>query len=111
MTGINVGFDKAPTATAISKAPSVAALTGVASWYSYFEGQAAAGPALRVALGPNWRGKIVETCSANDPSRCVRVQLTDMCQCLSTRLVDLDARDFARLAPLSQGLLNVEVTW
>ena len=104
-TGINAGFDKASASPAISKPPSVAALTGTANWYSYFEGQAAAGPALRVG---DWRGRRV-TVTANGGS--VTVALTDACQCLGTRLIDLDVRDFGKLADPSLGLVNVEVTW
>jgi hypothetical protein len=35
--------------------------------------------------------------------------LGDWCQCYGTRLIDLDAADFARLAPLSQGLVEVTI--
>jgi rare lipoprotein A (peptidoglycan hydrolase) len=51
----------------------------------------------------------VVTVSANGFS--VRVQLTDSCQCYGTRLVDLDVRDFSQLAPLSQGLTEVTISW
>ena len=37
------------------------------------------------------------------------LRLTDYCGCLGTRLIDLTASDFAGLAPLSQGLIQVEV--
>ena len=92
----------------VTRAPSasrsVAALTGLASWYAYTPGGAAAGPALRVG---DWRGRVVRVCTA---SACVVVTLTDSCQCFGTRLIDLDAAAFAALAPLSAGLVNVEVT-
>ena len=77
----------------------------MASWYRYVAGQAAAGPRLRSALGPGWRGSVVTVCAAT----CVRVTLSDFM--VRDRLVDLDSRSFAALAPLSQGLQEVEVSW
>lgn len=79
---------------------------GTASWYRWHGGEAAAGPALRSALGPHWRGQVVRVCAG---PRCIPVRLTDWCQCLGTRLVDLDSRSFARLAPLRQGILSVTI--
>ena len=89
-------------------------MTGISSWYSYFEGQAAAGPALRAALGPHWRGRRVIACLAGDNYRsasdnCVTVALTDFMR--ADRLIDLDSRSFSRLAPLSQGLQEVTISW
>ena len=81
-----------------------APLTGVASWYSYHEGQAAAGPALRRMLGKDWRGQTVTVCRL---STCIRVRLTDWCGCYGSRVIDLDDADFSRLAPLSRGLVRV----
>jgi len=81
-------------------------LSGLASWYAWRPGQAAAGPALRAFLGPNWRGRIVTVCAAV----CIRVSLTDWCGCPGGRVIDLDSRSFARLAPLSAGLVAVRVT-
>lgn len=87
------------------------AIHGRASWYAYVPGGAAAGPKLRAALGPNWRGKIV-TVHAN--GRTVRVRLTDWCQCYrgtaTERLIDLDIRAFARLSDPASGLVKVSVT-
>ena len=80
-------------------------MTGISSWYQYVPGQAAAGPALRVG---DWRGRTV-TVRANGVE--ISVRLTDFCQCYGTRLIDLDVRDFARLAPLSQGLQEVTISW
>ena len=112
---------------AISVAPSVrrpnvsagiteprAGITGIASFYVYIPGGAAAGPALRSALGPGWRGRRVIACVTSDKKRsasdnCVTVTLTDSCQCYGTRLIDLDWRSFSRLAPLSVGLAQVTV--
>ena len=34
-------------------------LRGIATWYAYRPGEAAAGPALRRALGKDWRGRSV----------------------------------------------------
>ena len=82
------------------------ALTGQATYYDYHQGQAAAGPALRQWLGPDWRGSTVRVCSR----ACVTVTLTDWCACSGERVVDLDRRDFARLAPLSVGVVAVTIT-
>ena len=40
----------------------------------------------------------------------VRVRLTDSMG-RTSRLIDLDPHDFARLAPLSAGVLRVTVSW
>ena len=84
----------------------VASVTGTASWYRYVPGQAAAGPRLRALLGPGWRGMTVRVNG-------IPVRLTDWCQCYQgrpdERVVDLDARTFARLAQLGIGLVVVEV--
>ena len=80
-------------------------LSGVASWYRYVAGQAAAGPRLRSALGPGWRGSVVTVCAAS----CVRVTLSDFM--VADRLIDLDYRSFGALAPLSQGLVEVTISW
>lgn len=88
------------------KASMPAGLVGIASWYRYVAGQAAAGPRLRELLGPGWRGSIVTVGG-------LAIRLTDWCQCYqgtaTERLIDLDARDFARLAPLARGLVTVEI--
>jgi hypothetical protein len=83
-------------------------ISGKATWYRWHLGEAAAGPLLRKALGPHWRGRTVTVCSG----RCTRVRLTDWCLCSrERRLVDLDSRSFARLAPLSRGKIAVTVSW
>jgi hypothetical protein len=64
---------------------------------------AAAGPRLRAFLG-HWRGQSVTVCAAT----CIRVILDDWCAC-PHRLIDLSAQAFARLAPLSRGILAVSV--
>lgn len=82
-------------------------LRGIATWYDHRRGHAAAGPELRRALGAGWRGSTVVV-SAN--GRRVVVALTDWCACPNGRVVDLDRRDFAVLAPPSRGVLRVTVT-
>ena len=93
-----------PTGTARRK-------TGVASWYDYVRGGAAAGPALRTLLGKHWRGQQVKVCTAD---HCVEVTLSDWCQCYwkqpRERLIDLDVASFAKLAPTSQGVIKVTVS-
>jgi len=86
--------------------PVAAGVRGIATWYAYRPGQAAAGPALRRALGPGWRGTVVTVCAG---SSCLRVRLTDWMR--ADRLADLDSRSFAALAPLSRGVLEVTVSW
>jgi rare lipoprotein A (peptidoglycan hydrolase) len=90
--------------------PPVSAQRGVASWYRYNAGQAAAGPHLRALLGPDWRGHRVWVCTS---VRCIVVKLTDWCQCYAgtatERIVDLDRRSFAALAAPSRGLVRVTV--
>ena len=53
-------------------------LRGVATWYAASKGTAAAGPALRAALGKDWRGDRVRVCAGGE---CVTVRLTDWCAC------------------------------
>lgn len=102
-------------------------LTGRASWYcragrsicmyAHPDGPgadlyAAAGPRLRQALGSNWRNQRV-TVSAN--GRSVTVVLADWCQCSkgtsSEKAIDLYADAFTRLAPLSSGVVRVQIAW
>ena len=81
-------------------------MSGKATWYRWRYGQAAAGPALRKALGKGWRGERVKVCVAKS---CVVVKLTDWCACGSGRVVDLDRRMFALLGNPSRGVLLVHV--
>lgn len=67
---------------------------------------AAAGPALRSALGVGWRGRSVTV--ASGPHR-VTVRLVDWCSCPGGRLLDLYSSAFRRLAPLSVGVLPATV--
>ena len=88
------------------------AVGGYATWYAYHEGQAAAGPALRHLLDGHWRDRTVVV-SAGGHS--VIVKLTDWCACGKRNgrntVIDLDSRDFAKLAPLSQGIVIVSVEY
>jgi len=89
--------------------PVAGGLAGQATWYRWRPGEAAAGPALRAALGPGWRGTRVTVCAG---AGCVEVRLTDfMASRIPGRLVDLDARAFNALGPLSVGVLRVTVRW
>jgi hypothetical protein len=85
------------------------AVGGLATWYDAAPGQAAAGPTLRSLLG-DWRGQRV-TVSAN--GRSVVVVLSDWCACGDRNgkdtLIDLDDEAFAKLAPLSRGVIEVSV--
>jgi hypothetical protein len=85
-------------------------VSGVATRYAYHQGQAAAGPALRKALGKHWRGDKVDVCK---DEACVTVRLTDFCACGDRHgqptVIDLDNRDFAKLAHLGAGVIDVRV--
>jgi hypothetical protein len=83
-------------------------LSGIATWYAWRPGQAAAGPGLRAALGPGWRGRTVLVTAG---ARSAWVRLTDWCACPGGRVIDLDSRSFAALAPLSVGVLRVSVRY
>lgn len=85
-------------------------LHGRASWYGTGT-IAAAGPVLRRALGPGWRGTVVRVSSG---SRSVVVRLVDWCQCYrgtkGERVIDLGADAFRELAPLAVGVIRVSVS-
>ena len=82
---------------------------GLATWYRWRPGEAAAGPLLRRAI-PDWRGAKVKVCSSG---RCVVVRLTDWCACGSRNgtptVIDLDLESFRSLAVPSRGVIQVEV--
>jgi hypothetical protein len=89
-----------------------ALIGGEATWYDDGSGYyGAAGPVLREALGgdPAFRGQTVRVC-ADD---CVLVRLTDWCACGDRggvpTLIDLSPDAFARLAPLSAGVIDVTI--
>lgn len=100
-----------PRDVSVRSERTTAPLTGRASWYSAPGSVAAAGPRLRRALGPGWRGQWVRVSSG---SRSVVVELADFCQCYQgtrgERLVDLSDDDFAVLAPLASGVVRVRIT-
>lgn len=77
-------------------------LSGLASYYDWHPGEAAACAPFRAAL-PDWRGRTVWVSG-------IAVRVTDFCP-QTGRVIDLDAGTFARLAPLSQGLVSVTVSW
>lgn len=102
-----------PQVSVVSVAPALShrrQVTGSATWYDYHPGQAAAGPALRRALGDNWRGQSVDVCLSGTHTCIHDIRLTDWCWCPhGNRVIDLDVRDFASLAPTWRGVLKVEV--
>ncbi len=67
---------------------------------------AAAGPRVRRMFGGDWRGRTVIVSAGG---RSVVVRLVDFCQC-DHRVIDLYADAFERLAPLSQGVVNVTIS-
>ena len=93
-------------AKAAGSIPAPDTISGLATWYSWHPAEAAAGPALRSWLGSSWRGTVVWVTSGN---RSVSVRLTDF-MVSGRSLVDLDSRSFAKLAPLSTGVLHVTIT-
>jgi hypothetical protein len=85
-------------------------IAGIATWFASPQNVSAAGPALRRALGPGWRGSHVRVCSGG---RCAVTTLGDACWCPDRRgvpvVIDLDDDVFARLAPLSRGVIAVTI--
>jgi hypothetical protein len=106
-TAASVSPSARPSVAPVRAEVPTASTTGTASWFASPIGVSAAGPALRAAIGPGWRGTVV-TVAADGFS--VRTQLGDWCAC-SRRAIDLDAPVFAALAPLSQGLVEVTISW
>jgi len=85
-------------------------LRGYATWYAARGLVASAGPALRKALGPGWRGSRVLVVRG---LRAVEVRIVGWCACgkrhgLPT-LLDLSPEAFRALAPLSAGVILVHV--
>jgi len=71
-----------------------------------FDAYAAAGPALRAALGSGWRGTVVTVCGR----RCVAVKLIDWCKCTGgsvgvEKLIDLYEDVYERTGG------NVTISW
>lgn len=108
------GTRPAATAKPRTASPPRQPLAGLATWYRGTAGEAAAGPALRAALGPGWRGRrVVVRLAPGGPG--VTVRVSDFCACRDRNglptLIDLDVRDFQRLAPPSRGVIRVEAVW
>jgi hypothetical protein len=97
-----------PPAVGAGTVSAPAVISGPATWYDAPTARdAAAGPALRKALGRSWRDTTVEVCAG---SRCIEVVLSDFCRCPAGHLIDLDDVAFSRLAPLSVGIIRVTIT-
>lgn len=85
---------------------------GYATWYATGPSGlfAAAGPTLRRALGPGWRGSRVLVCRVR---RCVEVKLVDWCACGKRNgiptVLDLSDEAFAAIARLGAGVVRVTV--
>ena len=80
-------------------------LRGIATWFNSPAGVSAAGPDLRAALGPGWRGTTVRVCA----DRCVLTVLGDFMR--ADRLIDLHAPLFVAVCgPLWRGICRAEVT-
>ena len=84
-------------------------ISGVATFYAYNAGQAAAAKPLRDYLGAGWRGAFARVCHYG---LCLRIRLTDSeASLIPGRLIDLSSQDFRRICgPLSQGICEVEVS-
>lgn len=120
-----VAVRKTPERATTTRGSSLRSISGEATWYcnrdasrgpisacmavhpdtSGFNAYAAAGPRLRAALGPHWRGRVV---SVNG----VPVTLADWCACGGgRRLIDLYADVSERLGLLRRGKGQVVVRW
>lgn len=85
-------------------------IVGVASWHATGRSglYAAACRPLRRAMGiGRWRGRHVLVAVGR---RAIEVVLNDFCQS-KTKLIDLSDEAFRYFAPLSRGVLRVEVGW
>jgi hypothetical protein len=81
-------------------------MTGEATWFHSPRGVSAAGPALRDALGMEWRGTLV---TVTGPMGTAETHLGDWMA--ADRLIDLDAPIFyATCGSLSKGVCRVTVT-
>lgn len=74
-----------------------------APWWRCY---AAAGPAVRSALGASWRGRTVTVYVHRAR---LSVRLIDWCSCPGNRLLDLYGSAFSRLAPLWVGVASATV--
>lgn len=82
--------------------PSLPLVHGVASWYDD-------GPGLYGAVH-SWRfGDRPYRLTVSSGSRSVVVTVRDYCACPDQRVIDLSPAAFSRLAPLSRGLIYVDI--
>lgn len=90
----------------------VQAVKGYATWYDTCRFCAAASGELQDAMGSDWKGRYVTVSSGGHS---VLVRLDTGCACGPRHgvptVIDLDDRAFQRLAPLSQGIVDVTVSW
>lgn len=107
-----IGATAAPEPTATEGGIGTALIGGKATWYDDGPGlYGAAGPDLREAMGgdPAFRGQAVQVCAES----CVIVVLRDWCACSDRNgvptIIDLSPDAFRRLAPLSTGVITVEI--
>ena len=100
------GSPRPPRTVTRQSGPSI---DGLATWYAFHTGQAAAAKPLRDFLGAGWRGSFIHVCHNG---LCLRLRLTDYeSSLLPGRLIDLSSQDFRRLCgPLSQGICSVRVS-
>jgi hypothetical protein len=93
-------------------------ISGRASWHATGRDGlfAAAGPALRSALGPGWRGAKVSVCRMD--GFCLSITLNDFCRCDTAepyKLLDLSIQAFRLFDPrggngtTDPGVIEVEV--
>ncbi len=92
-----------PTTTTLQKIPVPRHYRiGDATWYHYFPGRCAT---WYLPMGTRITVRDLET------GKTVHCIVTDREAARGTRVVDLSATDFVRLAPLSQGVIAVKVSW
>ena len=85
-----------------ARTPSTSSTTGVASWFDD-------GPGLYAAV-PSWHfGDRRYHVRVTAGDRSVIVTVRDFCGCPGGRVIDRSPEAFARLAPLSRGLVRVTV--
>ncbi|HEY5121753.1 MAG TPA: PASTA domain-containing protein, partial [Acidimicrobiales bacterium] len=91
-----------PVTTTTAKKVAARYRTGLATWYKYFPGRCAS---WYLPMGTHI---IVRDLATGRSVRCV---VTDREGARGNRAVDLNAKQFAELAPLSRGVISVEVSW
>jgi rare lipoprotein A (peptidoglycan hydrolase) len=101
------------TASSTEPRPSTDAIRGEASWYCGHGSPCTVGygPSdLVAAIDPTTGIDKGERVRVTSGSRSVVVTIVDVCACPGERIVDLTSGAFARLAPLSRGVIPVSVT-